>query len=116
MFPIALLVHSVETDQAFYLGIIPKGAAARHRQLTPDFPARFPGEPRVLSKKQGLTRSQERRRIEGLRILARIIARHYMAHPELYPEPKGPDGTGPSVNGHAHGEGKATGRGSEHGP
>ena len=23
--------------------------------------------------------------MEGLRILARIIARHYLAHPELYP-------------------------------
>ena len=44
---IALLVHSVETDRVFYSGIIPKGAAVRHRQLTPDFPARFPGEPRI---------------------------------------------------------------------
>ena len=60
--------------------------------------------------------SQERRRIEGLRILARIIARHYMAHPELYPDPNGPDGTGPSVNGHAFGEGKPAGRDGEHGP
>ena len=111
-----MLVHSVETDQEFYSSIISKCAVVRHQQLTPDFPARFPGEPRVLSKKKGLTRSQERRRIEGLRILARIIARHYMAHSELYPDPKGPDGTGHSVNGHAHGEGKATGRGSEHGP
>ena len=25
--------------------------------------------------------------MEGLRILARIIARHYLAHPELYPSP-----------------------------
>ena len=25
--------------------------------------------------------------MEGLRILARIIARHYLAHPELYPQP-----------------------------
>ena len=32
-----------------------------------------------------LTKNQERRRIEGLRILARIIARHYMANPHLYP-------------------------------
>ncbi len=29
--------------------------------------------------------------MEGLRILARIIARHYLAHPELYPSPG--DGT-----------------------
>ena len=25
--------------------------------------------------------------MEGLRILARIIARHYLAHPKLYPQP-----------------------------
>jgi len=31
-----------------------------------------------------LTKNQERRRTEGLRILARIIARHYLANPHLY--------------------------------
>ena len=45
-----------------------------------------------MSKKRGLTPSQEERRIEGLRILARIIARHYLAHPELYPAPTGGGG------------------------
>ena len=25
--------------------------------------------------------------MEGLRVLARIIARHYLEHPELYPQP-----------------------------
>ena len=25
--------------------------------------------------------------MEGLRVLARIIARHYLEHPELYPRP-----------------------------
>ena len=40
-----------------------------------------------MSNKRRLTRTQERRRIEGLRTLARIIARHYLAHPELYPSP-----------------------------
>ena len=25
--------------------------------------------------------------MDGLRILARIIARHYLAHPEMYPQP-----------------------------
>lgn len=69
-----------------------------------------------MSKKQGLTRSQERRRIEGLRILARIIARHYLAHPELYPDPKVPDGTSSSMNGCDLGNGKAAGRDKEHGP
>ena len=27
--------------------------------------------------------------MDGLRALARIIARHYLAHPELYPDPAG---------------------------
>jgi len=40
-----------------------------------------------LSKQRRLTQDQERQRIEGLRILARIIARHYLAHSELYPQP-----------------------------
>ncbi len=44
-----------------------------------------------MSKKRRLTEDQERQRTEGLRILARIIARHYLAHPELYPSPG--DGT-----------------------
>ncbi len=40
---------------------------------------------RVNSKrKRRLTDRQEQRRIEGLRILARIIARHYLANPHLY--------------------------------
>ena len=40
---------------------------------------------RVSKKsKRKLTDRQERRRIEGLRILARIIARHYLANPHLY--------------------------------
>ena len=33
--------------------------------------------------------------MEGLRALARVIARHYLAHPELYPAPAGTiDGVG----------------------
>ena len=36
--------------------------------------------------------------MDGLRILARIIARHYLAHPELYPSPD--DGTAPGVKNH----------------
>ena len=41
--------------------------------------------------KPGLTEEQEMRRIQGLRILARIIRRHYLAHPELYPAPTAKD-------------------------
>ena len=40
--------------------------------------------------------------MDGLRILARIIARHYLAHPELYPSSG--DGTTSSVK-----DGKAPG-------
>ena len=41
--------------------------------------------------------------MEGLRILARIIARHYLAHPELYPSPL--EGTASAVrDGRAHEE------------
>ena len=49
---------------------------------------------RVSSKpKRRLTKNQERRRIEGLRILARIIARHYLANPHLYPNGAAVDGS-----------------------
>ncbi len=34
-----------------------------------------------------LNEEQDEQRLEGLRVLARIIARHYLNHPELYPEP-----------------------------
>ena len=68
-----------------------------------------------MSNKRRLTRTQERRRIEGLRLLARIIARHYLAHPELYPSP-GPGGPVPGVNGQVHGDGRAAGRNGDHGP
>lgn len=35
-------------------------------------------------RKRRLTAKQERQRIDGLRILARIIARHYLSNPHLY--------------------------------
>ena len=38
-----------------------------------------------MSTHQRLSDEQERMRLEGLRILARIIVRHYQAHPEKYP-------------------------------
>ena len=37
-----------------------------------------------MNRKRRLTPKQERQRIQGLRILARIIARHYLANPHLY--------------------------------
>ena len=49
---------------------------------------------RVSKKsKRKLTDRQERRRIEGLRILARIVARHYLANPHLYPNGAAGDGS-----------------------
>ena len=38
-----------------------------------------------------MTKTRERRRMEGLRILARIIARHYLANPHLYRNGAGRD-------------------------
>ena len=46
-----------------------------------------------MSEKRRLTKEQEEGRIQGLRILARIIARHYLEHPGLYPAPKGDVGS-----------------------
>ena len=42
-----------------------------------------------MNKKRRLTGEQEDGRIQGLRLLARIIARHYLEHPDLYPAPSG---------------------------
>ena len=51
--------------------------------------------------KRKLTDRQERRRIEGLRILARIIARHYLANPHLYPNGSSPASGQPTDGGEA---------------
>ncbi len=45
-----------------------------------------------MSTNPKLTQEQEEIRLSGLRILARIIARHYLSNPELYPAPEGNDG------------------------
>jgi len=57
-----------------------------------------------LRKKRRLTEEQESQRMDGLRILARIIARHYVAHPELYPQPVD------AADGHAEGSMNAKGQ------
>lgn len=59
-----------------------------------------------MGKKQRLTPEQERQQTEGLRILARIIARHYFAHPEFYAQRAAGDGPGARANG----DGPAGGR------
>ena len=58
-----------------------------------------------MSRKKRLTPDQDCQRIEGLRVLARIIARHYLAHPELYPHPSGAKGAVPPAGGDANGDG-----------
>ncbi len=60
-----------------------------------------------MSRKKRLTLAQNHQRVEGLRVLARIIARHYLEHPDLYPDPPGAEGAVPPVQGKAHGDGKA---------
>lgn len=41
--------------------------------------------------KSRLTKEQDKMRLDGLRILARIIARHFLSNPDLYP--RNPAGT-----------------------
>ena len=54
-----------------------------------------------MSSKRRLTDEQERQRIEGLRILARIIARHYMANPHRYHTGSAPANGQPTDGGEA---------------
>ena len=42
-----------------------------------------------MSNQSRITREQENARTQGLHLLARIIARHYLEHPDLYPAPSG---------------------------
>ena len=49
--------------------------------------------------KQELTKEQDRRRLKGLRILARIIVRHRLAHPELYANGVSVNGASPAATG-----------------
>ena len=46
-----------------------------------------------------LTEEQERRRIEGLRTLARIIARHRLARPDLYGDDSATKAVEPAADG-----------------
>ena len=63
---------------------------------------------RVSNKrKRRLTERQERRRIAGLRMLARVIARHYLANPHLYRDDSVGNGAAPAVNGLTTRDGEA---------
>ena len=57
--------------------------------------------------KRRLTDKQERQRMAGLRILARIIARHYLANPHLYRNGAAGDGSASSDGETARKEGAA---------
>ena len=52
-----------------------------------------------MSTQQQLSDEQERMRLEGLRTLARIIARHYLAHPEKYANNAAEEQEAPPANG-----------------
>ena len=50
-------------------------------------------------RKKRLTEKEEEQRLEGLRILARIIARHHMANPGLYSHGPSEARVAPSAHG-----------------
>lgn len=59
-----------------------------------------------MSTRQRLSDEQERMRLEGLRILARIIVQHYHAHPEKYPGRAVGEQEAPPVSGRPRAEGE----------
>lgn len=59
-----------------------------------------------MSTRQRLSDEQERMRLEGLRILARIIVQHYHAHPEKYAGRGGREPKTQPVNGRPTAEGE----------
>ena len=59
-----------------------------------------------MKEQRRLTDEQEQQRLAGLRILARIIARHYLAHPDLYPGVSVEDSETPSPLGERDGNGE----------
>ena len=50
-----------------------------------------------MSTERRLSDEQERLRLDGLRALARIIARHVLAHPDLYLEAPGAEQQAPPI-------------------
>ena len=68
-----MLLHLAVIERHVLLRIIARNRAERHRRDTP-------GNPKVatLSRKQKLTPEQEKIRLRGLRLLARMIARAHL--------------------------------------
>ena len=63
-----------------------------------------------MNSKRKPTPEQEKQRIDGLRILARIIARHYLDNPHLYHKDAAGDGPASSVAGPETVEGRTSRR------
>ncbi len=59
-----------------------------------------------MSTRQRLSDEQERMRLEGLRVLARIIVQHYHAHPEKYAGRAAQEPEDTPVNGRPTAEGE----------
>ena len=64
-----------------------------------------------METQQRLSDEQERMRLEGLRILARIIARRARAHPEKYPNRDAGEQESPPANARPPSEGEPPRRG-----
>ena len=62
-----------------------------------------------MKRKLNLTEEQEQGRIDGLRLLARVIAHHYLEHPECYDRTADADGCDGNVN-YPNGAGGETAR------
>ena len=101
----AQLLHYHRLVRQFQTRIIHIRRTGEYPSVTPE----ITGDGHHVSRKKRLTPDQDRQRIDGLRVLARIIARHYLAHPELYPDPSGTEGTVPPARGDANG-GRKTAR------
>ena len=64
-----------------------------------------------METQQRLSDEEERMRLDGLRILARIIARHALAHPEKYPSRDAGEEESPPANARPPSEGEQPRRG-----
>lgn len=84
------------------------GQSLQHKRVRQPPRSRGGVRPResIVSTRQRLSDEQERMRLEGLRILARIIVRHYHAHPEKYPGRGTQEPEEPPVNGRPTAEGE----------
>ena len=100
----SVLLHLRQQNGLSYFGL-----SIHHRRPRGGGPRGAPNPTRETDRvskksKRKLTDRQERRRIEGLRILARIIARHYLSNPHLYRNGTTPANGQPTDGGQAPGK------------